>query len=160
MRSPSPCFFTRNSSIDGNEYVDEELSDGASRFAPALLHSNRIIEHIASSNIDKLFALGSREFVRQNNRDTVANLVSSIDENFGGLLEYKSQQWSFTTFKHEGISYVYSSKIVIHEKAETIYHILYVDDDLFTGYQALFIRTRVEGESMSAATKRVINDNT
>ena len=145
-----------NSYLGGEEYVDEPLSNTSIKYKAHLLHSNRLINYVRTGDAGKIYAAASSEFRNDNERDSITNILGYIDAHLGNVVEFKDQQWSFATTKSSGVSVVYSSKIVFHEKGEAIYHFGYVDKEPIEGYFVFHVNTRHEGEDIGDVVTRVI----
>ncbi len=148
---------TTYSFIDGEEYVNEPLSDDTAQFEAHLLQSNRLINYVRNHDVGRIYAAASSGFRQANSRAVIADILESIDESLGEIVEYKPQQWSFTTRPIGLVPVVYSSKIVMHENGEAIYHFAYVDDGPPDGYYVFHVSLRGEGETIAQVASKVLN---
>jgi hypothetical protein len=141
----------RRSGSVKDDFVAEPLVSDVKRYEHALEVSNQFLD-----------ALKARDFVAcsrhlgppldvQIGATQLAAMADMADTNFGGWKEHKPLQWGFTSAPLDGAQFLYSTKIVEHERGRVRYRFVFHDDGKYeriVGIQSRAWKGPLEGGAL------------
>jgi predicted DNA binding CopG/RHH family protein len=126
-----------------DDNIEEPLSRLSLKYKNALETSNAIIELIKDKKFEKVASDYFSNDAKINLR--VEDLKKSFTQTtsaVGSIKRYKQMQWGFLSKPIEKQSYIYSIKIVEHEKASLNYYFVFVKDSTYTKIVGLSVKIR------------------
>ena len=144
-----------NSSEGDNDYFEEPLTARSEKFSPALEISNKFIDLFSSGQLDEARGLFDEEFSQTVSPEDLRSIRQQVLDGFGPMTEYLPMQWGFSTLTEDGEKVVYSTKIVVHEKAAAFYIFAFADDEKYDRIYGLNVRRRNGDETINHALTAV-----
>ena len=137
-------FSTHRSGPISDDYVEEPLSDKATRYAHALEVSNAILQKLQTHDSHAVYVERVDSLMKSDVPEaTFAGWIKTIDERFGALKSFKPMQWGFKVWSENGRDLVISTKLVEHERGMVRYHFLFADDGKYETLIGFYMYERV-----------------
>ncbi|MEL7187722.1 MAG: hypothetical protein AAFN50_15005 [Pseudomonadota bacterium] len=155
----SACEFTYsgNSSSGDNDYFEEPLSSIVEKYDPALQSSNMFVSRFRDDQIKALHDSLSAPLKEAVSIEEIRALHDKIINGAGEISEFLPQQWAFRSGVEDGHDVIYSTKIVVHEKTELFYILVFLDDGKYERIHGIKIENRYPGEGVMAGVERILN---
>ena len=141
----------RSGTLD-DDYVEEPLSESSKSYAQILNTSNDIIELIRTKDYDKIHSLHVED--RMKDILSTDKLSEAFDGAYGAMgawVEYKPQQWGFLPTNENGVDYIVSYKIVMHENGRLDYAFAFEKDGTHTKFVGFKIVPRNKARTPTEA---------
>ncbi len=142
---------SNNSSQGENDYFEEPLSDTSIEYEAALDISNTFVQLVSEGAFGDAHNLFDDELKENVSIEDLRGMRKSIDGAFGPFVEFKTMQWAFESGSENGEDFVYSTKIVVHQKTDAFYIIGFVDDGRYEKIAGISVRQRDGDERVAQA---------
>ena len=132
----------RSGTID-DDYIEEPLSKSAKKYAVVLESSNKIIELVKSEKYSEIH----NSFVDESMKSIITEQVletafSDTKQAMGDVIDYKKMQWGFVSTVKNKLTYVFSYKIIFHEKGRLDYSFGFKEDGDHTKIISFAVKPR------------------
>lgn len=126
-----------------NDDVEAPLSDKAKQYENALKLSNEFLalwvkkdfQTIADTMVDP-------EVKDQITAEKLADIYTNVEKAYGPLLSYKDGQWAFEPKKAKKQEFLFSIKVVTHEKRKLNYLFEFVLDGQYKQLAGFYVREK------------------
>ncbi len=131
-----------------HDFVEEPLTKKAKKFEQALKTSNQFLDLWAKKDFQTIHDTLIDPNLRNEKKEeilTVAKLADihkNVEETFGPMVGYKEMQWAFEPKKKKRQYFLFSIKIVQHEKAQLNYLFQYLLDGDFKKLIGVYVRPK------------------
>lgn len=154
----SGCEFSvsGNSSQGENDYFEEPLSDVVKKYEPALQTSNVFVARFQDNKIDEMYEDFSGSLKERVSIEALQETRDGAIDAVGDVIEFLPQQWAFKTGEEDGEDILYSTKIVVHERAEFYYILAFADDGQYEKVDGIKIHPRKGNERIIEAVNSIL----
>lgn len=128
-----------------NDFVEEPLTEKAQQYQQALSVSNRFLALWQQRD----FAAIERELIHPSQVETqalsaarLAEIYQNVEKEYGKMLLYKPQQWAFEPKRAKRQYFLFSIKIVQHEKATLNYLFEFLLDEKYEKLIGFYVRPK------------------
>jgi hypothetical protein len=154
----SGCEFSvsGNSSQGENDYFGEPLSNVVKKYESALEASNVFVARFRDNKIDEMYEDLGGSLKEGVSLEEMQETRDGAIEAVGDVIEFLPQQWAFTTGEEDGKGILYSTKIVVHERAELYYILAFADDGKYEKVAGIKIHPRKGNERIMEAVNSIL----
>ncbi len=138
---------TRSGTVS-NDFVEEPLTKNAKKYEQALLLSNRFLDLWAEKKFQEIHdQLIDPELLDDDKQEILsveklADIHKNVEEAFGPMVGYKKMQWAFEPKRKKKQYFLFSIKIVQHEKGQANYLFQFLLDGGFKKLIGVYVRPK------------------
>lgn len=126
-----------------NDDVEEPLSDNAKQYENALKLSNDFLALWEKEDFQTIYdTMIDPEVQDQLSVEKMADIYKNVEKTFGPLIHYKQGQWAFEPKKAKKQHFLFSIKVVSHEKAKLNYLFEFVLDGEYKKLAGFYVREK------------------
>ena len=133
----------KRSGTVNDDYISEPLSNEVKKYSAVLNTSNQLIELIKAEKYKVIYDLYVDDSIKSViTKELFEKVYVDAVEAMGNIVEYKEMQWGFLPASDEKYNYIYSYKIVIHEKGRIDYSFAFIDNGNYKKIMGFAIKPR------------------
>ncbi len=126
-----------------NDDVEAPLSDKAKPYANALKLSNEFLSLWQQKDFKTIYeTMVDPEVQDQLTAEKMADIYKNVEEVYGPLISYKVGQWAFEPKKAKKQQFLFSIKVVTHEKRKLNYLFEFVLDGEYKKLAGFYVREK------------------
>ena len=148
----------QSSTQGGDGYVEEPLTEWSESYSAALNTSNKFVDAFSAGQLRDLRALLDPRLSEDVSDATLAEFRDKMIATYGPVIEYKPMQWSFAAGP-EGYDYLYSVKIVVHEKQPVYYLLKFEADSAYDRILGFVFRNTQDGASVNQVAMSALKNS-
>ncbi len=126
-----------------NDDVEAPLSDKAKQYENALKLSNEFLALWQKKDFQSIYDnLIDSEAQEKLSIAKMADIYNNVEKTYGALIDYKPGQWAFEPKRANRQQFLFSIKIVVHEKAKLNYLFQFFLDGEYKKLVGFYVREK------------------
>jgi hypothetical protein len=126
-----------------DDYVEGPLMDDVKGYENALRVSNSVLDMLKAGDAKGVYELYIDPRLQQKaTAEQFAMPIQVTIKKFGPIQQYKPMQWGFAHAKADGLTILYVTKLVEHERGMLRYHFQFEDDGKYAKLIGIDVKAR------------------